>query len=99
VDVATGAWKCYYEHSFQGADDDTALSQNPFVVVTVGGAAIPPGRIQIESGSLKMDITDYCATSDSTDTENTVVTTFYSATGWTSSKCEIKQYIGRRFIA
>jgi hypothetical protein len=98
ANIVAGGWKCYYEESFDSASTDTSLSKNPFCVIKVAGRIVPPGRIKIDSGSIKIDITDYCSKSTTKNVTNDVVRTMYNYTGWSSSKSEIKQYRGRRFL-
>lgn len=98
ANVVAGGWKCYYEESFSSDSDDSSLSTNPFIVIKIAGKIVPPGRIRIGSGSVKIDITDYCTKSTTKNITNAVVRTMYNYTGWTSSKCEIKQYRGTRYV-
>jgi hypothetical protein len=45
-----------------------------FVTFKLNGKVIPPGRVRLldNSGTLQFDITDYCSTSESADTTNTL---------------------------
>lgn len=99
-DINAGGWRCYYKEDFDKASDGTAVSTTAFIDVSIEGKRVPPGRIKLTSGSVEVDITDYCTTSITLDKTNTFSRTIYNSIGWTPSDDypAIEQYKGRAFI-
>ena len=65
--------RIYFEESFSTPTDGSTVSLTAFADISLNGKIVPPGRIKLEnSSSLKIDITDYCSTSESADTTNTL---------------------------
>jgi hypothetical protein len=74
-----GAWKCALKIDWSlwvedGYTADLPDSLQLVLIATLNGKVIPPGRIMSKgnSGQVTIDITDWCAVSESADSENTI---------------------------
>jgi hypothetical protein len=84
--------RVFYEEDFQGPEDDTTNAMGAFIVLEVNDIIIPPGRILVVKGSIKIDITDYCTISTAADSTNTMSRNLFLCSGWTSESAKVRQF-------
>lgn len=102
ADVAAGGLVVYYEDSFSQSDEGVQAEIGTFIDVKINGKIVPPGRLKLlNGGSVKIDITDFCNMSSSTNTSNTIARGLYRATGWGSDEgaSKITQWRKLQFLA
>ena len=92
-----GSWKCKLEINWdldvdEGYTADLASAPlGMFLVVKLNTKVLPPGRVQARgsSGSIEIDVTDYCTCSTSSDQTNTVAIKLWRAVSSTHYRHKI----------
>ncbi len=92
-----GSWKCKLEINWdldvdEGYTADLAGAPlGMFLVVKLNTKVLPPGRVQARgsSGSIEIDITDFCTCSTSSDQTNTVAIKLWRAVSSTHYRHKI----------